>query len=100
MCNTKNGGWLNWVFTDPLLTAVSSRNYKKAKKQDEATINAAQQAAQNQVENNKIANSVQTTTPVKKAEQVPDVLKTPSNTTNTGLMVKSPLNTGLNLGGY
>lgn len=102
MCDTKNGGWLNWVFLDPTIGFLSSQTYKKAKKQDTAAINAANQAAKDQVENNKIANSVQTTEQQTQQETIKklNTKKVPLNTGNTGATVGGSSAVGLNLGGY
>ena len=62
------------------------------------------QAAANQVEKNKLANSVQTTEKTNTATQ--DAVKklatqkVPLNTTNTGASMGSSSAVGLNLGGY
>ena len=99
MCNAK--GLLGWFYPPSLLGWNSD---KKAKRQANATINAANQAAANQVEKNKLANSVQTTEKTNTATQ--DAVKklatqkVPLNTTNTGATIGSPSSVGLNLGGY
>jgi hypothetical protein len=80
------------------------KNYDKAKKETNKKIQAAGQAAQDQVEANKLANSVQATDPSLIEEpKLKDKLaaqKIPLNTTNTGLAVGNGLSSGLNLGGY
>lgn len=79
-------------------------NNKKAKNQTNAAINAANQAAADQVEKNKLANSVQTTEPATQSTQ--DAVKklatqkVPLNTSNTGATIGSQSSVGLNLGGY
>ena len=99
MCNAK--GLLGWFYPPSLLGWNSD---KKAKRQANATINAANQAAANQVEKNKLANSVQTTEKTNTATQ--DAVKklvtqkVPLNTTNTGASMGSSSAVGLNLGGY
>ena len=99
MCNAK--GLLGWFYHPSLLGWNSD---KKAKRQANATINAANQAAANQVEKNKLANSVQTTEKTNTATQ--DAVKklatqkVPLNTTNTGASMGSSSAVGLNLGGY
>jgi hypothetical protein len=80
------------------------KNYDKAKKETNKKIQAAEEAAQDQVEANKLANSVQATDPSlieeKKLKDKLAAQKIPLNTTNTGLAVGNSLSTGLNLGGY
>jgi hypothetical protein len=80
------------------------KNYDKAKKETNKKIQAAEEAAQDQVEANKLANSVQATDPSlieeKKLKDKLAAQKVPLNTTNTGLAVGNGLSTGLNLGGY
>lgn len=99
MCNAK--GLLGFFYPPSLLGWNSD---KKAKRQANATINAANQAAANQVEKNKLANSVQTTEKTNTATQ--DAVKklatqkVPLNTTNTGASMGSSSAVGLNLGGY
>lgn len=103
MCNTKNGGWLNWLILDPSMGFISNYTYKKAKKKDQAAINAANQAAADQVEANKVANSVQSTEETTTATDAIKKLttqKVPLNTSNTGATVGSQTSVGLNLGGY
>ena len=99
MCNAK--GLLGWFYPPSLLGWNSD---KKAKRQANATINAANQAAANQVEKNKLANSVQTTEKTNTATQVAvkklETQKVPLNTTNTGASMGSSSAVGLNLGGY
>lgn len=95
MCDFKE--WLG-------ITALglSEKNYKKAKAQDKANIKAANQAVQNQVEHNKLANSVQSTEELKNptlAEQLKQQ-KVPLNTGSTGTQFSTPTSVGLNLGGY
>lgn len=99
MCNAK--GLLGFFYPPSLLGWNSD---KKAKRQANVTINAANQAAANQVEKNKLANSVQTTEKTNTATQ--DAVKklatqkVPLNTTNTGASMGSSSAVGLNLGGY
>ena len=98
MCNAL--GLIASIAATDLITGYSS---KKAKKQANATINAANQAAANQVEQNKLANSVQTTekeTETQTAIKKLATQKVPLNTTNTGATVGTPSSVGLNLGGY
>lgn len=95
MCNFKDWLGISWF-------GFSEKNYKKAKNQDIATINSANKAASDQVEANKIANSVQSTEELTNP-MLADKLKqqkVPLNTGNTGLAVASPTSVGLNLGGY
>jgi hypothetical protein len=77
------------------------KNKKEADK-TEQRINAANQAAQDQVEHNKLANSVQSTEELKNptlAEQLKQQ-KVPLNTGSTGTQFSTPTSVGLNLGGY
>ena len=77
------------------------KNKKEQAKADQR-INTANQAAQDQVEQNKIANSVQSTEELKNptlAEQLKQQ-KVPLNTGSTGASTASPTSVGLNLGGY
>lgn len=85
------GGW-----------AYGNRKNNKEKDKASARINAANQAAQDQVEANKIANSVQSTEELKNPT-LADKLKqqkVPLNTGNTGVATANPTSVGLNLGGY
>jgi hypothetical protein len=86
------------------MSYLQNKNNKKDKAQMNARINSLEQAAQDQVEANKLANSVQATDPSLIEEpKLKDKLaaqKIPLNTTNTGLAVGNGLSTGLNLGGY
>ena len=85
--------------------AIGGATYSHIKKNDKeanAKVQAANQTLANQIENNKIANSVQTTEkqpqqtdPLKKLQQVQ---KTPLNSITTNLGNQSAV--GLNLGGY
>lgn len=103
MCGTKNGGWLNWLILDPSMGWISHKRYKDAQKKDQATINAANQAAANQVEQNKLANSVQTTENTPTTENAATKITTqrvPLNTYLTGASTGSQTSVGLNLGGY
>ena len=99
MCNAK--GLLGFFYPPSLLGWNSD---KKAKRQANAQINAANQAAADQVEKNKVANSVQTTEPATQSTQ--DAVKklatqkVPLNTQNTGATIGSQTSVGLNLGGY
>lgn len=103
MCDSK-GKWLSFMFGGLGGYLLNNNSYKKARKEDTATINAANQAAANQVEKNKLANSVQTTEKTNTATQ--DAVKklatqkVPLNTTNTGASMGSSSAVGLNLGGY
>jgi hypothetical protein len=103
MCDSK-GRWLSFMFGGLAGTMLNNQSYKKAKAKDTAAINAANQAAANQVEQNKIANSVQATdttkeTPTDLATKLKQQ-KVPLNTTNTGATIGTPSSVGLNLGGY
>lgn len=81
------------------------KNYDKAKKQTKQQIDKINQEANKQIENNKIANSVQTTnkqtntqTDLKKTLPIQ---KTPLNSmNNTGVSTVGQSALGLNLGGY
>lgn len=103
MCDSK-GRWLSFMFGGLAGTLLNNQNYKKAKAKDTAAINAANQAAANQVEQNKLANSVQTTEET--TDTATDAIKklttqkVPLNTSNTGATVGSQTSVGLNLGGY
>lgn len=103
MCDSK-GRWLSFMFGGLAGTLLNNQSYKKAKAKDTAAINAANQAAANQVEQNKLANSVQTTEET--TDTATDAIKklttqkVPLNTSNTGATVGSQTSVGLNLGGY
>lgn len=103
MCDSK-GRWLSFMFGGLAGTLLNNQSYKKAKAKDTAAINAANQAAANQVEQNKLANSVQTTeettTATQDAVKKLATQKVPLNTTNTGASMGSSSAVGLNLGGY
>ena len=102
MCDSK-GRWLSFMFGGLAGTLLNNQSYKKAKAKDTASINAANQAAANQVEQNKLANSVQTTEETTTATDAIKKLttqKVPLNTSNTGATVGSQTSVGLNLGGY
>ena len=102
MCDSK-GRWLSFMFGGLAGTLINNQNYKKAKAKDTAAINAANQAAANQVEQNKLANSIQTTEEATTATDAIKKLtpqKVPLNTSNTGATVGSQTSVGLNLGGY
>lgn len=102
MCDSK-GRWLSFMFGGLAGTLLNNQSYKKAKAKDTAAINAANQAAANQVEQNKLANSVQTTEETTTATDAIKKLttqKVPLNTSNTGATVGSQTSVGLNLGGY
>lgn len=104
MCDSK-GKWLSFMHGGLLGFMLNNQSYKKAQRQDQATINAANQAAQNQVEQNKLANSVQSTedTTTKTTDTNTKKLitqKVPLNTSSTGATVGSQTSVGLNLGGY
>lgn len=83
---------------------VGNKKANKAKAKTNSQINAANQAAADQVEKNKLANSVQTTEPATQSTQ--DAVKklatqkVPLNTQNTGATIGSQSSVGLNLGGY
>lgn len=81
---------------------LSNHKNNKEKAKANAQIQAANQAAADQVEANKVANSLQTTTPMEEQDlkQKLAAQKIPLNTTNSGLAVGNGLSTGLNLGGY
>jgi hypothetical protein len=76
----------------------------KAINQMNKKIDSINQNAQERVEENKLASSVQSTDPTMNDKPtLQDKLatqKVPLNTTNTGLAVGNGLSTGLNLGGY
>lgn len=100
MCDAKS---LMAFYFPPSLLGWNSD--KKDNKKANAQINAANQAAQAQVENNKIANSVQSTEkqPQQQQNNIAQKLQTkklPLNTSNTGATVGSQTSVGLNLGGY
>lgn len=82
MCDSK-GKWLSFLHGGLFGYMLNNQSYKKAKKQDAAAINAANQAAANQIEANKVANATQSTE------------NTVSNTTDTKKLAsqKVPLNT-------
>ena len=81
---------------------LSNHKNNKEKAKANAQIQAANQAAADQVEANKVANSLQSTTPMEEQDlkQKLAAQKIPLNTTNTGVAVGNGLSTGLNLGGY
>lgn len=81
---------------------LSNHKNNKEKAKSNAQIQAANQAAADQIEANKVANSLQSTTPMEEQDlkQKLAAQKIPLNTTNTGLAVGNSLSTGLNLGGY
>ena len=81
---------------------LSNHKNNKEKAKANAQIQAANQAAADQVEANKVANSLQSTTSMEEQDlkQKLATQKVPLNTTNTGLSVGNGLSTGLNLGGY
>lgn len=84
------------------MSYLQNKENKKDKARMKARINSLEQAASDQVEANKLANSVQSTTPMEEQDlkQKLAAQKVPLNTTNTGLAVGNGLSTGLNLGGY
>lgn len=84
------------------MSYLQNKNNKKDKAQMNARIDSLEQAASDQVEANKLANSVQSTTPMEEQDlkQKLAAQKIPLNTTNTGLAVGNGLSSGLNLGGY
>lgn len=103
MCGTKNGGWLNWLVLDPTMGWLSNKRYKDAKKKDQKVIDEANQAVQNQIEQNKLANSTQTTENIATTTSDTKNLitqKLPLNTSFTGAALGSSTSVGLNLGGY
>ena len=81
---------------------LSNHKNNKEKAKANAQIKAANQAATDQVEANKVANSLQSTTSMEEQDlkQKLAAQKIPLNTTNSGLAVGNGLSTGLNLGGY
>ena len=102
MCDSK-GKWLNLFHPDPFYWFLNNRSYNKAKKETDAQINAANQAAANQVEQNRLANSVQTTENTPTTENATKKITTqrvPLNTSLTGASTGSQTSVGLNLGGY
>ena len=85
------------------LIKSNNDNDNKAANQAQNKIDAANQAAQEQITNNQLANSVQSTTTDADTLNLQQKLasqKVPLNTTNTGLAVGNGLSSGLNLGGY
>ena len=79
-------------------------NYKNNQEKDKASakVQTANKLVQEQVEHNKLANSVQSTEELKNptlAEQLKQQ-KVPLNTGSTGASTASPTSVGLNLGGY
>lgn len=102
MCDSK-GKWLSFATGGLFGYMMNNSNYKKAKKQDAAAINAANQAAANQIEQNKIANSIQTTentTSIEDANKKIATQRVPLNTSLTGASTGYQTSVGLNLGGY
>ena len=81
---------------------LQNRNNKKAKAQTNTQINAADQAAQDQIEANKLANSTQSTEELKNPLLNEELKKqkVPLNTGSTGTQFSTPTSVGLNLGGY
>lgn len=84
------------------MSYLQNKNNKKAKTQTTAQINAANQAAKDQVEHNKLANSVQSTEELKNPLLNEELKKqkVPLNTGSTGTQFSTPTSVGLNLGGY
>lgn len=84
------------------MSYLQNKNNKKDKAQMNARIDSLEQAASDQVEANKLANGVQSTTPMEEEtlKQKLAAQKIPLNTTTTGLAVGNGLSSGLNLGGY
>lgn len=104
MCDSK-GKWLSF-FTGGLASSLwlNPKSYKNAVKKDQAAIQAANEAAQRQVELNKQANAVQTTdesqaTTASETKKL-TTQKVPLNTASTGATIGSATSVGLNLGGY
>lgn len=93
-----------WIalFSGNLEGFLNAQSYEKARKKDQAAINAANQAAQNQVEQNKLANSTQSTENTTKTDTTKKIAtqKIPLNTASTGATIGSGTSVGLNLGGY
>ena len=84
------------------MSVLQDRQNKKAKKENNAAIQGINQAAQQQVEANKIANQTQSTEELQNptlAQKLKEQ-KVPLNTSNTGATVGTPTSVGLNLGGY
>lgn len=82
--------------------ALGNKKNNKEKAKASAQVNAANQAAQRQVEANKIANQTQSTEELQNptlAQKLKEQ-KVPLNTSNTGATVGTPTSVGLNLGGY
>lgn len=103
MCFTKDGGWLE---LDPCNMSSLSGSYKRAKKKDQATINAINQSAQDKINQNKLASLDQTTenttttTDTNNNTKKLITRKLPLNTSSTGATIGSSTSVGLNLGGY
>lgn len=102
MCFMKDGGWLE---LDPFNMSSLSGSYKRAKKKDQATINAINQSAQDKINQNKLASSDQTTentatTTDTNTTKKLITRKLPLNTSSTGATIGSSTSVGLNLGGY
>ena len=93
---------LGAIATGVGMSVVQDRQNKKAKKENNAAIQGINQAAQQQVEANKIANQTQSTEELQNptlAQKLKEQ-KVPLNTSNTGATVGTPTSVGLNLGGY
>ena len=102
MCDSK-GKWLSFATGGLFGYMMNNSNYKKAKRHDAATINAANQAAANQIKQNNIANSVQSTentTDTKTIDKKFTTQRVPLNTSLTGASTGYQTSVGLNLGGY
>lgn len=100
MCSVTS--WLTSLIKGTAMYMWQDKNYDKAKKETNKKIQAAGQAAKDQVEQNKLANSVQSTEELKNPllnEELKQQ-KVPLNTGSTGASTASPTSVGLNLGGY
>lgn len=84
------------------LRKSNEKGNAKAEAQTQNKIDAANQAAQEQIEANRLANSVQSTSELEalNLQQKLAAQKVPLNTINAGLAVGNGLSSGLNLGGY
>ena len=100
MCSVTS--WLTSLIPYTAMNLWQEQNYDKAKKKTQKQIDNIKQEAADQVEANKLANGVQSTTPMEEEplKQKLAAQKIPLNTTNTGLAVGNGLSSGLNLGGY
>ena len=86
------------------MTAVArgERAKKKSEAENKAKLEAANTYQEEQIAHNQLANSVQTTAPLKNPTLAEELKKqkVPLNTGSTGVTTASPTSVGLNLGGY